>query len=288
MKEVASGVYVETRYAGGNVGCILTGVGVVCVDTPMMPAEAGHWLSRIRKVTDEPIISAVQTAYDRGRVLSTGLLDAPVIAHEAAWERMTNIYIKERNVEEIRDLLGQTALGRDWRVRMPDITFTERLTLKKGSRDIHIVHGGGHSPATCMVHLPEDRLIFSGDVVSNNEHPTMEEAQTQEWLSALTRLRRMAVDTIVPGHGNVCGKASTYPLSDYVRSMRAKVRSSFGAGRSKSETSKAIIAELLGAFPCGEDESRAVCERIKGGSDRIYDECRTATKERSEWKAHRD
>jgi glyoxylase-like metal-dependent hydrolase (beta-lactamase superfamily II) len=138
-----------------------------------------------------------------------------------------------------------------------------------------------------MVHLPGDRLIFTGDVVFNNVHPSMEHAETQAWLSALTRLRKMEVDIIVPGHGSVCDKRGTQPLSGYIRAMRAKVRHRFGAGRSKSEISKAVLSEFLDAFPYDEGEWERIYTRVKGGSDRIYDEYRTAAKKRDRGKQRR-
>ena len=71
MKELAPGVWIEHCYESGNVGCIVTGAGVVCIDAPMMPDDARHWLHSIRDVTDEAIIALVQTDYDQARVLST-------------------------------------------------------------------------------------------------------------------------------------------------------------------------------------------------------------------------
>jgi glyoxylase-like metal-dependent hydrolase (beta-lactamase superfamily II) len=247
----------------------------------MMPEDAHHWLSRIRNMTAEPIISLVQTDYDPGRVLSTHLVKAPVIAHEAAWERMLKLYSRSKAIQQIKDLLGSDV---DWQVRMPDITFTKHMILNKGTHEIHILHGGGHSPATCMVHLPADRLIFTGDVVFSNAHPSMELAETGAWLSALTRLRKMEVDTIIPGHGPVCDRRATQPLSGYIREMRAQVRRSFGAGRSRSDTAKALIPEFLDAFPYQNDELETVLGQIKGGSDRIYGECRTVAKKRGKGK----
>jgi cyclase len=244
----------------------------------MRPEDARHWLAYIRKVTDEPIISLVQTDYDPERVLGTHLVRVPVIAHEAAWQGMTKIYSQSKTVQRIVDLLGCDV---DWQIRLPDITFTEHMILNKGTREVHILHAGGHSPATCMVYLPENRLIFTGDVVFNNVHPSMELAESQAWLSALTRLRKMQVDLIVPGHGSVCDGKATHPLSAYIRQMRAKVRRSFVAGYSKSDTSKALIPKLLNAFPRHNDELDMVRRRIKGGCDRIYDEYRTVAKRRS-------
>jgi cyclase len=161
---------------------------------------------------------------------------------------------------------------------MPEITFTEQFILEMKRKQVHILHTGGHSPATCMVYLPQDRLAFTGDLVLNNMHPTMSQAQSKQWLSALNKLRKMAVDVIVPGHGAVCDKTATHPLSRYLRQVRARVRKEFDAGRSKSETSKAMIPELMGAFPYKEDEKHDIQRRIKEASYRVYDEYRAAAK----------
>jgi glyoxylase-like metal-dependent hydrolase (beta-lactamase superfamily II) len=270
MQEVAPGVWAEHGYESGNVGFVVTGV-------PMMPDAVYHWLYSIRKVTDEPIISLVQTDYDRSRVLSTCLVEARLTAHEAAWEGMHRIYTREKTVQQIVELLGH---GGNWQVRMPDITFTEHMVLQKGRQEIHLLHGGGHSEATCMVHLPEHRLMFTGDVVFNDGHPTMEYAETGAWLSALTRLCKLDVDAIVPGHGVVCDREATYPLSDYIRQMRAHVRRCFRTGRSKSETAKVVVPKFLDAFSYRRDDLERVRSRIKGGSDRIYDEYREEAREK--------
>jgi cyclase len=129
-----------------------------------------------------------------------------------------------------------------------------------------------------MVYVPEKNLIFSGDAVYCNEHPSMAQAETKEWLEALNHLRKMSVDVIVPGHGASCDKEVTYRLSEYIRDMRAMVRRSFQAGRSKSETSSAVISEFMDAFDHSESEKERVRQVVKGGSDRIYDEYRAAAK----------
>jgi cyclase len=277
MEAIAPGVYVEARYASGNVGAIVTGTGVVCVDVPMYPSDARHWLGQIASVTDEPIIALVQTDYDQERVVSTPLLDVPVIAQDAAWDKM-KIYNNEKTLNQIREILRSDGRNVDWSVRMPSVTFSERLILHKGAREVHVLHGGGHSPATCMVYLPDESLIFTGDMVFNNAHPSMTQAETKQWLSALTALRKMTVDRLIPGYGPMCGKEATHPLSDYIRDMRAMVRRSFQAGRSKSETSSALIPEFMDAFPYDESERDRVRLRVKGGSDRIYDEYRAEAK----------
>lgn len=277
MKQVAPGVYVETKYPSGNVGIIVTDAGVVCVDVPMLPSDVYHWRAQIESVTNTPIVSLIQTDYDQQRVLSTFLFDVPLVAHDEAWNRM-RIYSSDKVLHQMNEVLRRDGTEKRWRPRMPDVTFSERLILYKGEREIHVLYGGGHSAATCMVYLPTESLLFAGDVVFCGVHPSMSLAETKQWLSTLTALRKMSVDVIVPGHGDICAREATHALSDYIRDMRAMVRRGFQAGRSKSETSSAVIPEMMGAFSYTEKNRDRVRMRIKAGSDRIYDEYRAEAK----------
>jgi cyclase len=277
IEQVAPGLYIETRYVGGNVGAVVTDEGVVCVDAPMLPEEVLDWQAQIQSVASHPIVALIQTDYDQERVLGTSFFDVPLIAHDAIWDKM-KVYSSEKFLNQVGEVWQGEEDAEDWHPRMPDITFSERLILYKGGRELHIIYGGGHSSATCMVHLPEESIIFAGDIVYCNRHPTMAQAETKQWLSVLNQLRKMSIELIIPGHGSCCDKESTQVLSEYIRDMRAVVRRNFQAGRSKSETSSAVITEFLDAFPYDENDRDQVRQLVKGGSDRIYDEYRTAAK----------
>jgi glyoxylase-like metal-dependent hydrolase (beta-lactamase superfamily II) len=179
---------------------------------------------------------------------------------------------------QINALLKADGSTTDWRVRMPDITFSHQLLLHKGEHEIHVLHGGGHSCATSMVYLPRHKLIFSGDLVFCSQHPTMNYAETRQWVATLDRIHEMPIEIIVPGHGPVCTGKAARPLANYIRNMRQRVRESFDGGKSKSETSALIIAEFLDLFPYTDQERDDRRLRIKGGSDRIYDEYRSQAK----------
>ncbi len=273
MEQIAPGVYVEKGYAGGNVGFVVTGAGVICIDAPIFPDQARRWQEQIAAVSDEPVIALVQTDYYQGRVIGTRWFDVPIVAHDVAWDKMRS-YGSERMIGQINDMLRKHGYDVHWQVRMPEITFSDRLIFYKGEREVHVLHGGGHSPAACMVYLPAEELIFTGDVLFNNQHPTMQYANTKQWISTLHMLSEMSLKAIVPGHGEICGPEAIPPLLAYIRDMRDMVRQSFQSGCSKSETSSAVVGEFLDAFPYADGERDRVRRRVKGGSDRIYDECR--------------
>jgi glyoxylase-like metal-dependent hydrolase (beta-lactamase superfamily II) len=74
MEHIGTNVFVETFYPGVNLGCIITGEGTVCIDTPLLPGEAQRWRQRIDALEGEPVRFVVYTSGQRERILGTQYL----------------------------------------------------------------------------------------------------------------------------------------------------------------------------------------------------------------------
>ena len=89
IREIAPNVFVETEFHGANVGFIVTGEGVLLIDTPMLPTDARFWLAEIQRRTDQEILYILNTAHHRGHVIGNQHFPmATVVAHEFAWKNM--------------------------------------------------------------------------------------------------------------------------------------------------------------------------------------------------------
>lgn len=272
MEEIARGVFVKTDYEGSNVGCILTDAGAVVVDTPLVPADGKAWATEVARVAGR-VLYVFNTDHHRAHIIGNQYFDAPVIAHELAWKEMTNY--RDAFIERTKNLFKrQPEIVEQFDevvIKKPEITFTGRLMLNKGGREIHFVHLGGHTPATSGVWLPAERILFTGDVVVVGEHPALGQSDSKQWLAVLARLRKTSLKWIVPGHGPLCNVEATVPISDYIRTLRAKVRSQYKAGRSKSEAA-VVISQMIDLFPYRPGDKSFVEKRIRAGVSRIYDE----------------
>lgn len=276
MQQIEEHVYVETSYHGGNVGCIVTDQGPILVDTPMLPRENRHWRDQISRVASLPVLYVINTDYRQERILGNAFFDAPVVAHELAWEPMSEYdrdfleqlaeVLEPNDAESAREIM-------DLKLVLPQITFTERMMLAKGNPPLYLIHQGGHTPATIAVHLRDEQILFTGDNVTLNALPVLTEADTKQWLQTLTAIRKMRLDTLVPGHGPPCEVEATQQLSAYLRLVRDRVRRHYQAGHSKSELSS-LIPQLEDAYPIPKTEQKDLPARIKANLDRVYDEMR--------------
>ncbi|MEA3346263.1 MAG: MBL fold metallo-hydrolase [Chloroflexota bacterium] len=274
MQQLGPDVYVETRYEGANVGCVRTGEGLILIDTPMHPRDAQTWRERVNWITGQEVHYVINTTYHPHHMLGNRFFTtARVIAHQAAWDQIEDWNSSKRLLKSLRKQYPK-AIGDQTELQIvpPQLTFTGRMIIHRGEKVLHLIHLGGQSPAAIGVYLPEEEIFFSGDVVVNGQHPPMREANTGQWLRALTEIRRLRIKNLVPGLGPLCTKKDTQPLSDYIRLMRRRVRSCLKAGQERKEALDSIdIRELVGFFPV-EEALPAVKEEIRVGLRRVYDE----------------
>ena len=284
MKNIAPNIYASTEHAGVNVGFIVMPAGVIAIDAPTLPRDARAWRQQIMEVTGGPILYVVLTDGHPDRLLAVedlcGHGETPVVAAFAAydrasaytdgfWRSVVEGWIR-RHPEAADELTGvQGAL--------PEILFTSDLTLHKGGVSVTIKQVAGAAPDSAWVYLPEQDVLFAGDTVVADRHPSLAAAtNTKAWLDTLTSLRRerFSKTTIVPGRGPICDQSATRPLSDYIALVRRRMRS-LRAMHSNGQTRvdmSAVVAELLPFFPVPEDEQEFIQRRIKASLDRVYEE----------------
>jgi cyclase len=282
MEEIGPGIYVHSGYEGANVGCILTDAGAIVVDTPLIPEDGRAWAAQVARLADK-VLYVFNTDHHRAHIIGNQYFDAPVIAHEVAWKEMSNY--KDAFIERTKNLFKRqpeiVAQFDEIVIKKPEITFTGQLIVKKGGREVHFVRLGGHTPATSGVWLPKERVLFTGDVVVVGEHPSLGQSSSKEWLEVLTRLRKLSLTALVPGHGPLCDVEASQPISDYIRLLRSKVRNQFKSGRSKSEAA-VVISQMIDCFPYRPGDKSFVEKRIRAGVSRVYDEMKASYGEERE------
>lgn len=283
MLELAPNVFVETGFRLVNVGAILTDQGFVLIDTPPYPQDARYWRERLAEISDKPVLAVVNTDGHRDRIFGNGWFDAPVIiAHDETILQLKTLpptFIDIAIETFCHNLLGRSSFA-GARFRLPTVGFTHRMQIRYGEKIIPLLAMPGPSTGSVWVHLPEQRMLFTGDSVVTDQHPFITSSCTKQWLDSLSFLRRarFPADQIVPGRGPLVDKRATEPLSNYLRLVRRRVQSLYRAGRPRADTST-LVPELMDLFPYAMEDVERVQRRIKTGLDRIYEEFKAMDKE---------
>jgi cyclase len=282
MREISPGIYVETDQRGANYGGIVTDVGIIVLDAPMVPNQARAFRDELRRLSGgKPFLYVINTDHHRGHIMGNQFFQpTPVVAHEYAWKHMKGYgdNFKQRVIDSFKKEPEVQSQLTDIQIVVPKITFSHRLDIVRGGRDIRIIKVGGHTAATSVVWLPEERLLFVGDGVWVDQHPYMAQANSKEWLDGLTYIRKLKADQIVPGRGPICGRDATERMSEYIRFMRARVRLNHRQAKTKQETIANVLREVAGWFPIPTALKSKTESQIKQGIGRIWNEMEKAGK----------
>lgn len=115
---------------------------------------------------------------------------------------------------------------------LPTLTFDDHMTLHGSERPVQfITYGGGHTKSDAFVYLPEEKLAIMGDLVLSKHHPFIMHANLKDWLAILEQVEQLEIQTIIPGHGEVCSMEALYEVRGYIKEMMALVGESIKNGK---------------------------------------------------------
>jgi glyoxylase-like metal-dependent hydrolase (beta-lactamase superfamily II) len=129
----------------------------------------------------------------------------------------------------------------------PTRTFEGRLTLDVAGREVELLEvGPAHTRGDTIVHVPDARTVFTGDILFINGTPIVWAGPLANWVAACDLMLGMDIDVVVPGHGPLTDKAGIAAVRDYLAFVDAEASARHAAGVDAFDAAKEISA-LLGA-----------------------------------------
>ena len=276
FQRVAEGVYafvgdtgartVENEGLNANIGLVVTPAGAVLIDSGATFQSARQIAEAARKVTTQPIKWVFNTGGQDHRWLGNGYFTgqgAELMAHAGARPDMQN-----RGNDHLQGL--QATLGAKAAGTLPTLPtrwfdgHDNRLEL--GGVVFEFKHrGGAHTPGDTLVWLPQQKVLFSGDVVYVDRMlGVLPVSNTKQWLATFEIIDQLNPAVLVPGHGRVTtvatAKADPQAL---LLALRAHMKKAVDDGVDVSAAVKSFDAapfmRLLNA-----------AELMPGNASRIY------------------
>jgi glyoxylase-like metal-dependent hydrolase (beta-lactamase superfamily II) len=155
------------------------------------------------------------------------------------------------------DEVGATAL--------PTRTFERALSLRVGDRSVELLEvGPAHTRGDVIVHVPDARIVFTGDILFVEGTPIVWEGPVANWIAACDRILALNAEVIVPGHGPITDRRGVLAVRAYLEFVTGEARARFDAGMDAAAAARDIA---LGEFAEWSD-----CERIVVNVDTLYRE----------------
>ena len=157
---------------------------------------------------------------------------------------------------------------------LPSQTFSGERTIHVGAKEVRFVEvGPAHTRGDVIVYVPEDRVVFAGDILFIEGHPIIWAGPLQNWIDACDLMLGWDVEVVVPGHGPITGKQGVRNLRDYFVFVEAESRKRYDAGMGWEEAGRDIE---LGPYAGWIDRERIVmnvfaCYREYAGGTGPFD-----------------
>lgn len=233
LVEVADGVFAYLQPDGtwgwSNAGLVVGDGESALVDTLFDLRLTQRMLDDMAPLTSHhPIANVVNTHANGDHCYGNQLVAAPgvdFIASASAASEMDEV--PPALLAALIEGAGDDTLGNYVKhafgafefndIELPDVTigFTDHHKLDAGGRAVELFEvGPAHTEGDVLAWLPEERVVFSGDILFIDGTPIMWAGPVSGWIAALDTIIDFNPAVIVPGHG---------PLTDLdgVRSLRS-------------------------------------------------------------------
>jgi cyclase len=262
--EVADRVFAYVQPDGSwwinNTGFVVGTSSVICVDACSTEQRTRAFRETIASVSQAPVSTLVNTHHHGDHTYGNSVIGAAtIVGHE------------ECRTEVLR--FGAPANTGIWEpvdwgsvvIAPPTITFTDRLRLWSDDRPIEVSFVGGpaHTTNDTLVWLPEQEVLFCGDLLFNGGTPFLLMGSVLGAIDVLTNVvAAVPAGTIVPGHGAPCGRETIDTTIEYLTFVIETATAARSAGLTPLEAAREVD---LGDYAGWLDR-----ERIVGNLHRAY------------------
>jgi quinoprotein relay system zinc metallohydrolase 1 len=198
-----------------NTGFIVTGAGVLVINTGPSKLYGEQLRALIARTTREPIAQVLHLNLHPDYFLGNqAFADVPRRATAATRAGM------QREAKSYEDNLYR--LCGDWMKDTQALLPQQDLlpgVLRIGAREFELRELAGHTASDLVLIDKTSGVVFAGGLVFHQRLPTTPHAEPKRWLTSLDALAPLVADrTVVPSHGPVHrGDAGLTPTRDYLR-----------------------------------------------------------------------
>jgi len=280
FEKITEGVYYVTSTGsmsvGSNAVVIVNDQDALLIDPGETPATASAFIEDIKTITNKPVKFVVDSHYHFDHAHGNQIFgpDVTVIGHDRTYDMLAGSPLRgqayvtqaapdllQQRLDTMKSQVATTAepearaqlerqiLATQLRIVQehaikptpPNTTFSQRMTLHRGSREIQILYfGRSHTDTDIVVLLPQERIACTGDMMES-QLSYAADAWVNEWPDTLEKLTALDFDTVLPGHGAPFkGKDKIRAFQSYLRDFYKQVMTLRQQGLSVEDAAKRV------------------------------------------------
>ena len=231
LQEVAPGIWanilsvIGPEGGGPNAGFILAGNNTIIVDSLITLGAAREMLAGIKKAGGKEPSFLINTHNHGDHIVGNQIFAPPAIV--IAQENTREAIMREgaAGIKRMADMRPNLAEDlKEAKVVVPDITYSDAMTLNFGGCSVRLIHPGpAHTLGDTIVYIPEEQVLFAGDLLVNHIVPPIM-GDSANWVRALIWLEGLDIKVVIPGHGYVGTKEDLVEMKRFLQRLRREVK----------------------------------------------------------------
>lgn len=134
-------------------------------------------------------------------------------------------------------------------VHLPSTTFRDRHTVMLGGKRVNMIHlGTAHTDDSTVLHFPDERTVFSADVLQIKRLPQNITPSIGAYIDALRTIVAIDFDHAATGHALMGTKKDAQMSLQYLEDLATGVAAGIGAGRSLQDIQKTLTLDAYKDF----------------------------------------
>lgn len=235
----------ENKAWNSNSHFVVTEKGVLLFDTGSSELIGNKIKSAIKSVTDQPVRWVINSHSHADHWLGNAAFTDTVVEIIASNQALTTM--KKYGEEDVKfySRVTKGTIG-DTQLVYPTVLLDQKQKRNFGGVDVEFIFSNdGHSPGDILMWLPEQKIIFGGDVLSSDWMPVItDHGNIPNLINTLYAMAKLNPTIVLTGHGRATAVKSVIRDADLLSSVWKQVKTDYENDKSYNETLLDIKAKL--------------------------------------------
>tara|TARA_Y100000588_G_C14220274_1_gene910689 strand:+ start:207 stop:1049 length:843 start_codon:yes stop_codon:yes gene_type:complete len=245
--ELETGVFARLHEGLTNAGIIVGDDSVLIIDSLRVPSFARDLIKDVKDITDKPIQFVIDTHSHWDHSWGNEEFpDATIIGHKNCYAEMIDVEWNEqwrKKVTSSNDPWSEE--GNIVNITPPNMTFETSMQLYFGGRELDLKYfGRAHTSGDIYIHLPKEKIVFTGDVAQDGGVPYLGDCYPVDWPDTDNKLAALPIERFMSGHGPIGDHKALEGARDFIHNLVDSVKSAIADGQNSAQASESVIAQL--------------------------------------------
>tara|TARA_B100000959_G_scaffold202929_1_gene212504 strand:+ start:671 stop:1513 length:843 start_codon:yes stop_codon:yes gene_type:complete len=245
--ELEAGVYARLHEGLTNAGIIIGDDSVLVIDSLRVPSFARDLIQDVKTITEKPIGFVIDTHSHWDHSWGNEEFpEATIIGHKNCYAEMIDMEWNEewrKKVVSSNDPWSEE--GNLVNITPPNMTFETSMQLYFGGREIDLKYfGRAHTSGDIYIHLPKEKIVFTGDVAQDGGVPYLGDCYPADWPETDNQLASLPIERFMSGHGPIGDHNALVEAKDFIHTLVGSVKHAIADGQDSLQASKYVINEM--------------------------------------------